>query len=215
MKVLTDWVEEHSNWQESVMIVTADHGHYLFLDRPEMLISGGWRVAFTLRVTATFNYEGELRLSAKRVLAPTDFSETGEHALRYACEFAAAFGAELHLIFVNEPPAAAYSEIGIGYAGVPDLTVQLKEAAEERLKSLRIRRGNRRWPSRDRCCTGRRSSRSCVAREHDIDLIVLGTHGRGAIAHMLLTGSTAEKVVRKAPCPVLTVRPEGHEFVSP
>jgi nucleotide-binding universal stress UspA family protein len=52
------------------------------------------------------------------------------------------------------------------------------------------------------------------AREKDIDLIVMGTHGRGLIAHMLM-GSVAEKVVRKAPCPVLTVRHPEHEFVMP
>src|SRR5207302_3469836 len=52
------------------------------------------------------------------------------------------------------------------------------------------------------------------AKEQNIDLIVLGTHGRGPIAHMLL-GSVAEKVVRKAPCPVLTVRHPEHEFVMP
>jgi nucleotide-binding universal stress UspA family protein len=52
------------------------------------------------------------------------------------------------------------------------------------------------------------------ARREVIDLIVMGTHGRGAIAHMLL-GSVAERVIRKAPCPVLTVRPEEHEFVMP
>jgi nucleotide-binding universal stress UspA family protein len=47
-----------------------------------------------------------------------------------------------------------------------------------------------------------------------MDLIVMGTHGRGAIAHLLM-GSTAERVVRKAPCPVLTVRPKVHEFALP
>ncbi len=52
------------------------------------------------------------------------------------------------------------------------------------------------------------------AREKNIDLLVLGTHGRGAIAHMLM-GSVAEKIVRKAPCPVLTVRHPEHEFVMP
>jgi nucleotide-binding universal stress UspA family protein len=50
--------------------------------------------------------------------------------------------------------------------------------------------------------------------EQDIDLIVLGTHGRGFVAHMLM-GNVAEKVVRKAPCPVLTVRHPEHEFVMP
>ena len=54
----------------------------------------------------------------------------------------------------------------------------------------------------------------CYAKEHNIDLIVLGTHGRGPIAHMLM-GSVAEKIVRKAPCPVLTVRHPQHEFVMP
>jgi nucleotide-binding universal stress UspA family protein len=52
------------------------------------------------------------------------------------------------------------------------------------------------------------------AKAHDVDLIVMGTHGRGPIAHMLL-GSVAEKVVRKSPCPVLTVREAQHEFVMP
>ena len=51
------------------------------------------------------------------------------------------------------------------------------------------------------------------AKEKDVDLIVLGTHGRSAIAHILL-GSVAEKVVRKSPCPVLTVHPHGHQFVE-
>jgi nucleotide-binding universal stress UspA family protein len=52
------------------------------------------------------------------------------------------------------------------------------------------------------------------AREHDIDLIVMGTHGRGAISHFLL-GSVAERVVRLAPCPVLTIKHPEHDFVEP
>ena len=52
------------------------------------------------------------------------------------------------------------------------------------------------------------------AREFDIDLIIVGTHGRGAVAHLLM-GSVAERVVRTAPCPVLTVRHPEHEFVLP
>jgi len=52
------------------------------------------------------------------------------------------------------------------------------------------------------------------ARGHEIDLIVMGTHGRGAVAHLLM-GSVAERVVRTAPCPVLTVRHPEHEFVMP
>ena len=52
------------------------------------------------------------------------------------------------------------------------------------------------------------------AREHEIDLIVMGTHGRSGLGHVLI-GSVAERVVRKSPCPVLTIRPGGHEFVMP
>ncbi len=52
------------------------------------------------------------------------------------------------------------------------------------------------------------------AKEAPIDLIVMGTHGRGAVAHLLI-GSVAENVVRKAPCPVLTVRHPEHEFIAP
>lgn len=52
------------------------------------------------------------------------------------------------------------------------------------------------------------------ARENEIDLIVIGTHGRSGLMHILM-GSVAERIVRKAPCPVLTVKPEGHQFVMP
>jgi nucleotide-binding universal stress UspA family protein len=52
------------------------------------------------------------------------------------------------------------------------------------------------------------------AREKDIDVIVMGTHGHSGLVHAMI-GSVAEKVVRKAGCPVLTVRPEGHQFVMP
>jgi len=52
------------------------------------------------------------------------------------------------------------------------------------------------------------------AQEHDIDFIVLGTHGRNALKQVLI-GSVAERIVRQAPCPVLTVRPDGHQFVMP
>jgi nucleotide-binding universal stress UspA family protein len=51
-------------------------------------------------------------------------------------------------------------------------------------------------------------------REQEIDLVVIGTHGRSGLMHILM-GSVAERIVRKSPCPVLTVKPEGHQFVMP
>ena len=154
-------------------------------------------------------------ITLKRILLATDFSDCSEHALRYACEFAEAFAAELHLVYVNEPPAAAYSEFGVGFVGVDGLEEDIKRSATAKLDAL----PGQEW--QDKLTVSRAVLFGTpfieivrYARENDIDLIVLGTHGRGAIAHMLM-GSTAEKVVRKAPCPVLTVRPEAHEFVHP
>lgn len=154
-------------------------------------------------------------IKLKRTLAATDFSESSEHALRYACEFADAFGAELHLLHVSEPPAAAYSEFGIGYVGVQELEEELRRGAETKLDTLPGSQWQGKLAITRKVVMGTPFVEIVTyAREHDIDLIVVGTHGRGAIAHMLM-GSTAERVVRKAPCPVLTVRAEAHEFVMP
>ncbi|MBX3440135.1 MAG: universal stress protein, partial [Planctomycetaceae bacterium] len=75
-------------------------------------------------------------IKLKRILAATDFSDCSEHALRYACEFADVFGAELHLVYVNEPPAAAYSEFGIGLLGVQGIEEDIKRGAEARLNAM-------------------------------------------------------------------------------
>ncbi len=151
-------------------------------------------------------------IKINRILAATDFSECSGHALRYACEMAEVFGAELHLLSVIEIPAGAYPEFGIS---VRDIESGLIRSAEKSLSELPVHK----W--KDKLTVSRSVVRGApfveivrYAREHDIDLIVMGTHGRGAITHMLM-GSTAERVVRKAPCPVLTVRPETHEFVLP
>ncbi len=154
-------------------------------------------------------------IKLNRIMAATDFSVCSDHALRYACEFAEAFGAELHLVSVIEPPAVAYSEFGIGYVGLDKLSDDFKLGAEAKLNTL----PSPEWQAKLSVVRKAVLGSAFVelvqyAKKQDIDLIVMGTHGRGAVAHMLM-GSTAEKVVRKAPCPVLTVRPEGHEFVMP
>lgn len=154
-------------------------------------------------------------IQLKRILAATDFSDCSRHAMRYACEFAATFGAELHLVFVNEPPAAAFSEFGIGYVGVKEVEDEIRRGAVAKIETL----PGQEWEGKFSISRAVLFGTPFVevvryAREKEIDLVVLGTHGRGSIVHMLM-GSTAEKIVRKAPCPVLTVRPEGHEFVLP
>ena len=154
-------------------------------------------------------------IKLKRILLATDFSECSLHAMRYACEFAETFGTELHLLYVNEPPSAAYSEFGMGYVGIEEFEKEQVEGATTKLESVPAAAWRDKLDITRRVRTGSPFVEIVrYAKEKNIDLIVMGTHGRGAVAHFLM-GSTAERVVRKAPCPVLTVHPEGHEFVMP
>jgi len=149
-------------------------------------------------------------ITLERILVPTDFSDCSERARSYACELAKRFGSELHLLHVVPPVSLP------GYVGpVPDELLHPEEGARQELE---------RWndPAFEHAKRVVRSVTTGTpfveivrhARDQDVDLIVIGTHGRSGLTHMLL-GSVTEKVVRKAPCPVLTVRPEGHQFVMP
>lgn len=153
-------------------------------------------------------------IALKRILVPTDFSPTSDVALTYGRALAEAFGASMYLLHVLENPLLqnVASEV---YVPPPDFYEEWEHAVRERL--------DRAIPSADRgsldvSCDVRSGSPFVeiiqFAREQDIDLIVMGTHGRGAVAHVFI-GSVAERVVRKAPCPVLTVRHPEHEFVQP
>lgn len=142
-------------------------------------------------------------IQLKNILLPVDLSEPSLHATRYALELAKNFGATLHLLHVIEDPVLYSPAIG-GYAPKPeDLEVYTQTQLDNWIQpedagELVI---ERRWMHGQAFLGILRD-----AQQHDIDLIVMGTHGRGFTAHLLL-GSVAEKVVRKAPCPVLTVRP--------
>ena len=144
-----------------------------------------------------------------RILVPTDFSEPSDAALEYATTLAADLGASLHLLHVFEDPyltgGAFAAEM---YAPVPpDLRERLFEEAKAHLRERVEAHGDGHVPPTAEVYTGptAKAIADYAASEH-IDLIVIGTHGRGGMAHLLL-GSVAERVVRTAPCPVLTVRP--------
>ncbi len=149
-------------------------------------------------------------IKLKKILVPIDFSPFSDKALRYAEELAGKFHAELHLLH-------AFETVPIMTEGAyfpPDIAAQEEEATRKRLDEQAVN-----VPDDVKVVRELNSGHPFVeivryAQENDISLIIMGTHGRGAIAHMLL-GSVAEKVVRKAPCPVLTVRDEEHEFVMP
>ena len=155
-----------------------------------------------------------MTIRIQRILLPTDFSGNSATATRYACELATKYDAELHLLHTLEIHPVSTPDFGMGLA-LPRYAEESKAAAENALNSLL----DANWSK------GRKVVQAIVegspvkeivsyARTQNIDLIVISTHGRTGLAHVLM-GSVAENVVRTAPCPVLTVRPAGHQFVMP
>lgn len=149
------------------------------------------------------------------ILVPTDFSKFSEAALAYAVAFAEKFGAELHLLHVVQDLAMMVPDtVNV----VPPLGPSLEQLTSAVRQALdRVVRENQleRFPVRKEVREGSAFHEIIqYAQQQNVDLIVMGTHGRSALVHALL-GSVTEKVVRKAPCPVLTIRHPEHEFVHP
>ena len=153
-------------------------------------------------------------IRVNRILVPTDFSDNSKAAIEYGCELARQFKAELHLLNVVENNIEAYSvEMDMfGIANYPCDVVEAEKRATKLLDDLPgstandysiVRKTEVGFP-----CSGIIQ----YAKTNDIELIVISTHGHTGLTHLLM-GSVAENVVRTAPCPVLTVRPDGHQFV--
>jgi len=154
-------------------------------------------------------------LTLKTVLVPTDFSEASESALRYGKAMAEAFGASLHVVHVMEDLLAHAWAAEVYVSSMPQLRDEIERESRQRLGALLADGERKKFRAETALLAGNPFLEIIrYAKAHDVDLIVMGTHGRGPIAHMLL-GSVAEKVVRKSPCPVLTVREAQHEFVMP
>jgi nucleotide-binding universal stress UspA family protein len=155
-------------------------------------------------------------ISLKNILLPTDFSEPSDVAVRYAKALAENFGSSLHVLHVLEESNLTWvaSEGFTPPLGL-DVRGEVEKSARERLERALTDAERQKYRARLVFRVGNPFVEIVrYAREENVDLIVMGTHGRGLIAHMLL-GSVAERVVRKAPCPVLTVRHPEHEFVLP
>jgi nucleotide-binding universal stress UspA family protein len=150
-----------------------------------------------------------------RILVPMDFSKHSHNALTYAAAFAEKFGAEIYLLHVVQNLAVFFPDV-VALTTPPEtsgeeLAAAARSALERVVKESRpgdikvhgeVRQGTPFYEI------------VRFAQEKNIDLIVMGTHGRTGLVHVLM-GSVTEKVVRKAPCPVLTVRHPEHEFVHP
>jgi universal stress protein A len=154
-------------------------------------------------------------LSIKTVLVPTDFSDASESALNYGKAMAEAFGASLHVLHVMEDLLAHAWAAEVYVASMPNLRDEIERESRQRLGTMLTPEDVKRLRAEIALVAGNPFIEIIrYAKANNIDLIVMGTHGRGPIAHMLL-GSVAERVVRKSPCPVLTVREAQHEFVMP
>jgi len=157
-----------------------------------------------------------MAMQFKNVLFPTDFSALSVHALTHAASLVETFESQLHCIYVVDDANFYWTAFG------PE-AVPLGPPVDELVTQARLRMerfaGEHLRAFQPPPVTDVRVGRPfaeiiAYAREKQVDLIVMGTHGRGAIAHALL-GSTTEKVVRKAPCAVLTVRSPDHQFSPP
>jgi nucleotide-binding universal stress UspA family protein len=152
----------------------------------------------------------------KNILVATDFGEAADAALEYGRALARTFRSTLHVLHVAQN-AYATTVGGEAYVAVfPDIQRDIEDAARRQLDERVVDNDPYALPTRPVVITSNATAAAIVdyAKTHDIDLMILGTHGRGAVAHLLM-GSVAERVVRTAPCPVLTVRHPEHEFVVP
>jgi nucleotide-binding universal stress UspA family protein len=149
------------------------------------------------------------------ILVATDFGPASDNALRYGRALAGQFGARLHVLYVTNSiylsAATAY-----GYIGAVEAQAEIERTARAQTEALLTDKDRRDLRAIATIVTDNSPAMAVVeyARQNGIDLLVLGTHGRGAMSHLFM-GSVAERVVRTAPCPVLTVHDPEHDFVVP
>jgi nucleotide-binding universal stress UspA family protein len=155
-------------------------------------------------------------IALKHILVASDFEPESQSAVHYGRALARSFGSALHVLHVTEDPFAramdGYAYVGLSPAVQEDIECAVRKETEDLLND----EDKRELGAVAVTVTSNDPAAAIVtyARDHAIDLIVLGTHGRGAFAHLMM-GNVAERVVRTAPCPVLTVKHPEHEFVLP
>lgn len=146
-----------------------------------------------------------MNLQLKKILVPIDFSDYSKPALLCARDFATMFNSEIILVNVVEPIIYP-PDFSMGQIALPPLTIELDTAAKDELEKF----AKRELPPSIKFKTVVRIGKPFLeiietAKDEDVDLIIIPSHGRTGIEHILF-GSTADKVVQKAPCPVLTLR---------
>jgi universal stress protein A len=154
-------------------------------------------------------------IALRNILVATDFSPQSETALAYGRDFARTYGAMLHVIHVTENVSARFSA-DISLVDLPDIQADIDKAATRQLAAAVTDEDRTQLRAREvvRNSNSPAATITEYATEANIDLIIIGTHGRGLMGRFLL-GSVAERVVRGAGCPVLVVRSPEHDFLAP
>ncbi len=166
---------------------------------------------------STKDHRGErVMIALKNILVATDFGEAAATALTYGCELARRFGATLHVLHVVDDMTVRLASA----SGLPYDTTRLQEELDEierrQLEQLLTAEERLELHVKLVQVISAAPAREIVeyADAARIDLAIVGTHGRDAIAHWFM-GSVAERVVRRAPCPVLIVRHPERDFIQP
>ncbi|HSF29798.1 MAG TPA: universal stress protein [Candidatus Tectomicrobia bacterium] len=162
---------------------------------------------FRMTAQTDFGLQPEnIAMEIRRILAPTDLSELSSQGLRSALELAQTFGAKLLLLHIVEPPPYPIEGLVPSQLGANLVDDLERQASHELAQMLPETRGSGVDVER-RVVVGIPYRKIVeVADEDKADLIVMTTHGRTGLSHLVM-GSVAEKIVRTAPCPVLTIRP--------
>jgi len=190
------------------LIVISTHGrsgidHFLFGSKAEHVVREANVPVLCVKHPEGEFVEDDYEIGIKKVLFPTDFSPFSEEVLPYAVSLAQKYRAKLIVCYVNEL-AVMLPEY------LPEVamstSMDLAGTAEENLKELCGRITDVEVESEFRAGVAHREI-VAVQQEKDVDVIVMPTHGRTGLAHVVF-GSVAERIVRRATCPVLTVRPE-------
>lgn len=153
-------------------------------------------------------------LSMKKILLPIDFSDYSKNALRYAIDFNEQFQAEFLLLYVIEPVIYP-ADFSFGQVALPSMESELRERGQFQLDKLI----EEEVPATMKAQAIIRHGKPFVeiirvAKEEQVDMIIIATHGHSGFEQILF-GSTAEKVIRKAQCPVLSIRSPEHTFAMP
>ena len=147
-----------------------------------------------------------------KILCPTDFSELSIGAMKYAGLLAEKFGASLHILHVVDQAYQYWMAMGPESIPAGPSAEEMTNTAKRQMEEFVGQHVPASLKATTEIVTGRPFMEIIrIAKERAVDLIVIGTHGRGALSQMLL-GSVADKVVHKAPCPVLSVREPGGEI---